>query len=318
MEKETQENTENVSKAPEPGFFDPIDRTKKGGWMGQFQKKRIIMFMVIIPAVFFLLFYVSRPVKKSRKQEIKADEKRTLVTASSMDRAIEVAKKESGPTKTEREDKKQQVKKRNYATDMAVYVFKDEKKAGSSSERILNKKVPPLGLPSGTKIPGLVSNRIFSFNVAAPVLAIVAKDFTWQGKVVIPKDSQFFGEASVLKSLDRINVTFDLLIFPDGREMRVRAMALSEDGSSGIKGKVQKHRDIKVLKAIGETVLGGVSLFARNGGGPNPYSLEDQMRLNLAQNLTNQASQDLRSVRVDESITVEAFTSMQVILLEAV
>ena len=99
--------------------------------------------------------------------------------------------------------------------------------------------------------------------------------------------------------------------------MKVRAMALAPDGSGGIKGKVEKHRDIRVLKAIGEATLGGVSLFA-GGLRSQPYTLEDQMRMNLTQNLTGQASQDLRSVRVEESITVEASTPVDVMLLESI
>jgi len=137
--------------------------------------------------------------------------------------------------------------------------------------------------------------------------------------VVIPKDSVFLGEAAVVKSVDRINVRFDLLIFPDGHEVRVKALALAEDSAAGIPGDVDKHTDRKVLKAIGETLLAGASLFA--GGrstSTDPFSLQDQMRLNLTQNLTNQAAQDLRSTKIEKSITVEAYTPIQVILLDAI
>lgn len=244
-------------------------------------------------------------------------ERRELLTRSTLDRAIEVSRRDTGEIDSRRTSRETSVRKRNYATDIAVYVFKRDKEQRTPSLRTeWSGKEKPLGLPPGTKIPALLSNRVFSFNVASPVLAIVPKDVSWMDEVVIPKDSRFLGEASVLKSLDRINVGFDLLIFPDGRQIRVRAMALSEDGSAGIKGKVAKHRDVKVLKAIGETLLGGASLFV-GGARRDPYSLEDQMRLNLAQNLTNQAAQDLRSVRVDSSITVEVYTPIQVILLEA-
>ena len=80
---------------------------------------------------------------------------------------------------------------------------------------------------------------------------------------------------------------------------------------------MEKHRDVKALKAIGETLLGGASLFVGSGR-RDPYNLEDQLRVNLAQNLTNQASQDLRSVKTEQSITVEAYTPIQVIILEAI
>lgn len=177
-------------------------------------------------------------------------------------------------------------------------------------------KEQPLGLPAGTKVPAFLEDRIFSFNVAAPVIAIIAKDFKWNGRTVIPKGSKLLGEANVLKSLDRINVNFERLIFPDGSERRVRAIALADDGASGIRGKLDKHRDTKVLKAIGETLLSGASLFVGSTSS-SPYSLQDQLRSNVAQNLSNQAAQDLRSVKVAESITVEASTPVQVVFLEA-
>jgi type IV secretory pathway VirB10-like protein len=120
-----------------------------------------------------------------------------------------------------------------------------------------------------------------------------------------------------VKSLDRINVRFDLLVLPDGREKRIQAIALSEDGAAGIKGKVDKHTDKKVLKAIGESVLSVGTLFL-GGRSEDPFSLEDQLRLNVAQNLSDEARRDLREVKVEKSVTVEAYQPIYVLLLEAV
>jgi len=235
--------------------------------------------------------YKEKDLKRALKQNMGTEKKTSLVQSSKQE-------------------------KRNYGTEIAVFIFKEKeiRNANALSKREEAKK---LGLPAGTKIPAYLSGTIFSFNVEAPVTARVSKDIEKDGRVVIPKDAELLGEAGILKSLNRINVNFHLLIFPDGREVRIRAMALSEDGSSGIKGRVSKHRDIKVLKALGETALAGMSLFAA-GVRSEPYALEDQMRMNLAQNLTGEARQDLRSVKVDTSITADNFTPIQVILLEAV
>ena len=147
---------------------------------------------------------------------------------------------------------------------------------------------------------------------------LVAKDVEKNGKVVIPKDSQFLGMAGILKSINRVNVNFDRLIFPDGREVRVRAMALSEDGSAGIAGRVSKHRDMRVLKALGETALAGAAIFGRGGVSTDPYSFEDRLRENAFDNLTGMAREDIRNVKTDVSITVDSFTPVQVILMETV
>ena len=207
--------------------------------------------------------------------------------------------------------------KRNYATDIAAFIYQEKEKR-NVERSTFKQESKKLGLPAGTKIPVLTTGTIFSFNVAAPVTVTVTEDIKKGGDLLIPKDSQFLGEAGILKSLNRINCNFHLLIFPNGRQMRVRAMALSEDGSAGIKGRVNKHRDTQLLKALGETVLGGAALFGRGTVSNDPYSLQDRLRENAFENLTGMARQDIRNVKTDVSITVDSFTPVQVILLEAV
>lgn len=302
---------------PEPSFYEPPERVINLKPIQLWFKKH--WFLALVIGAFLLL--VALPLFFSSKNNFKTvrvaseEEKRENVSRDSMEQAIEQA---SAGTKTlikSIQRPQEQRNKRNYGSDISVYVYKDEKQLMGNPQLRGSAKSEPLGIPSGTRIPALLSNRIFSFNVAAPVIALIDRDFKWKDKVVIPKGTQFLGEASIVKSIDRINVRFDTLIFPDGKELKVRAMVLSPDGAGGIKGKVQKHRDIKALKAVGETLLGGVSLFSGGVRG-GAFSMEDQLRLNLTQNLTNQAAQDLRSVRVDESITAEAYTPIDVMILE--
>jgi len=199
---------------------------------------------------------------------------------------------------------------------MGVFLFKKEPERESQTRTERSEKVK-LGLASGTKIPALLGDRVFSFNVDAPVVAVLSKDFTAGEKPVIPKGSKFLGEANVLKSLDRINVRFHLLVLPDGREIRVNALALSEDGAAGIKGKVEKQTDMKIVKAIGESVLSMGALFL-GGRSQDPFSMQDQLELNVAQGLSDEARKNLRSVNVEKSVTAEASKPIFVFLLEAV
>ncbi len=270
--------------------------------------------LISIILVFMFIRFISP--SKEKSHEIISVSKSELPEVYKEKDLKRVLKRDIGTEKKTSSTGNLKQEKRSYGTEIAVFIFKEKeiRNANALSKREEAKK---LGLPAGTKIPAYLSGTIFSFNVEAPVTARVSKDIEKDGRVVIPKDSELLGEAGILKSLNRINVNFHLLIFPDGREMRIRAMALSEDGSSGIKGRVSKHRDVKVLKALGETALAGMSLFA-GGVRSEPYALEDQMRMNLAQNLTSEARQDLRSVKVDTSITADSFTPIQVILLEAV
>ncbi len=248
---------------PEPAFLDSPEGFEKM----RFRAKDLLEIrwikwggavLLIIFVALILMPHNSK--RKVTRGSVSPDEKRLTMTAMSMGQAIETASKPVRTQEQERPLKIQTRTKRKLDSKIAVFVREPEKapKAASQSPRAEKLK---LKIPSGTKIPAFLEGRVFSFNVEAPVLAVLAKDFLVQEKIVIPKGSKFVGEANVLKSLDRINVRFHLLVMPDGREIRVNAMALSEDGAAGIKGKTQKYTDMKVLKAIGESVLSVGSLF---------------------------------------------------------
>ena len=307
-------------RPPQPEFLDPPPAKEelKAG-IREFLEQpflRIAVVAVVVIVLSVVLFYPhSEP--KEQKTAADTDEKRVLVTTSTMERAIEGSAKGRKRNEPKPEDVRKPREKRKYDNVMAVFVAKPGDPAKINPVKEDHFRGISFGVPSGTKVPALLSNRVFSFNIEAPVIALVAKDFTYHDKVVIPKDSQFLGQADVLKSVDRINVRFDLLILPDGREIKVRGLALAEDGSGGIRGKVDKHTDRKILKAVGETLLAGASLFV-GAKQTDPFSLEDQIRLNLTQNLTNEAARDLRSSKIEKSVTVEAYTPIQVILLDAV
>jgi type IV secretory pathway VirB10-like protein len=312
------EMTAQEKRPPEPTFYDEPEKMINLKPLNHWFKKHWLLSVVISGFLIILILpFLSSKSGSKIQRTVKPEEKRETVSRESMEQAIEQASTNKKTLVKSVQRTQDPRSKRNYATDIEVFVYKDEKQSLESARSRNFIKTEPLGIPSGTRIPALLSNRIFSFNVAAPVVALIDRDFKWKDNVVIPKGSKFLGEASIVKSIDRINVSFDILIFPDGKELKVRAMALSADGSGGIKGKVQKHRDIKALKAVGEALLGGVSLFA-GGVRRDPFSMEDQLRLNLTQNLTSQAAQDLRSVRVDQSITAEAYTPIDVMILEKV
>ncbi len=306
------------SRPPEPTFYDKPENMPSlnpfNGWL----KKNWFFAVICIGVLLMLVLSVSSPKTRAKGSGVIGnDEKRETVSREAVEQSIEQASVNKKNTLKPISKNLEQKTKRNYSTPIEAFVYQEDKPASGSARVRSNAKSELMGIPSGTRIPALLSNRIFSFNVAAPVIAVLGHDFKWKDKVVIPKGAKFLGEASIVKSIDRINVNFDTLVFPDGRELRIRAMALSADGSGGIKGKVKKHRDIKALKAVGEALLGGVSLFA-GGVRRDPFSMEDQLRLNLTQNLTSQAAQDLRSVRVDQSITAEAYTPIDVMILEKI
>ncbi len=320
LRKEDDKKPNEFPPPPEPEFFDEPKGARKavGVVFDLLGKNWVRVVLAVIAALTVSVVFLFWPAKqKPEVSHDSAEGSRIPITAQGMQAAIDSSVKSRPINVRSNERKRGTNETRKYDSEIAVFVEKPESpRKESPGEKRSDGKLK-LGISAGTKIPAVLSDRVFSFNVAAPVTAVVAKEFLVDDETTVPKSSRFLGEVNVLKSVNRINIRFDLLIFPDGREFRVRAIALSEDGSSGIKGKVDKHTDTKVLKAIGETLLAGASMFV-GARSHDPYSLEDQIRSSFAENMTSQAAQDLRSVKVDKSITVESGKNILVMLLEAI
>jgi len=174
-----------------------------------------------------------------------------------------------------------------------------------------------IGLPLGAKIPAILKDKVFSFNVENQLEAEVTRDVFYLGKLRIPKGTRFFGTVSLLHSEDRVNIYFHRFLLPDGEERTVRAVAHSLDGSGGIQGKVHRQWFKKFFTVTGKTALGALTLFTvpnRQGA----FSLDDQLRLTAASNLAQEAERGIDSVRVDKSITVENFIPITIVTLETI
>ena len=309
----------NQSKPPEKKFSEELVGFEKFLFeLRTLAENRWARWAAVLLIVVHVGFYIMS--HKTLKQKVLSvpavEQNRVAMTAASMERAIDASFRSKQPDLSVKPLKILPRAKRKLDSAMGVFLFKKE------PERVIQTGTEKpgkfkLGLASGTKIPALLGERVFSFNVDAPVVALVSQDFTAGEKTVIPKGSKFLGEANVLKSLDRINVRFQLLVLPDGREIRVNALALSEDGAAGIKGKVEKHTDMKMAKALGESVLSMGALFL-GGRSQDPFNMQNQLELNLAQNLSDEARRNLRSVNVEKSVTAEASKPIFVFLLEAV
>ena len=303
---------------PEPGFSAPLKGLEKSWFkLRNFSEKGWVLLGAALVILLIAGFFLNHKAPKSKVKSLEApEENRVAMTTTFMERAIGAYSKSKKTVESIKPLKVLPGTKRKLDSAMGVFLFKKEPERDSQARTERTEKVK-LGLASGTKIPALLGDRVFSFNVDAPVVAVLSKDFMAGDKVVIPKGSKFLGDASVLKSLDRINVRFHLLVLPDGREIRVNALALSEDGAAGIKGKVQKQTDMKMVKAIGESVLSMGALFL-GGRSQDPFSMQDQLELNVAQGLSDEARKNLRSVNVEKSVTAEASKPIFVFLLEAV
>ena len=166
--------------------------------------------------------------------------------------------------------------------------------------------------------------KIFSYNTAVPVIAVLLSDYFHKGRRILEKGDKFFGGASVRHSLDRLNITFDKIIELSGKSINIDAIAMMPDGSGGVKGDVHHHYAGNILVSIAQGIAGAASLFAGGGSAlnsSNPYTFQNQVRQNVAVNETAAAQNGLDKYAEsgqNTSITLPKDTPVKIIFLKTV
>jgi type IV secretion system protein VirB10 len=162
-------------------------------------------------------------------------------------------------------------------------------------------------LPTGFSFPARLENAVYSYNAETPAIAVVERDIAYLRRVVVPAETRVIGAVTVQKSHDRVLITFHTLVFPDGEEVRLPAIALALDGSAGLKGKVETHKDSAVANTVLRSVVSGTQA-ALNIAGISPIASQ------AAQGVSQEALRelDLERQQVTTSISVDAATGLRV------
>jgi hypothetical protein len=92
------------------------------------------------------------------------------------------------------------------------------------------------GLPMGSTIAARLLNSLLSSDSAQPVIAEVAEDAAWRNSVLIPAGTKAIGTASFDDASKRLQVRFHTFVYPEGDQHPVSALALLQNGSSGLPG----------------------------------------------------------------------------------
>ena len=165
-------------------------------------------------------------------------------------------------------------------------------------------------LPTGFTFPARLENAIYSYNAETPAIAVVERPVEYLKRFVIPAGTKVIGNVSVQQSHDRVMITFHTLVFPEGDEVRFIGMALSLDGSAGVKGKVETHKD----SAVANTVLRSVITGTQSAMLMAPVS---PIAAQAAIGVSGEATRELdtqRQQQVTTSISVDAETPVRVYL----
>ncbi len=164
-------------------------------------------------------------------------------------------------------------------------------------------------LPTGFTFPALLPNAIYSYNTAAPVVGLLEDDVRFRERIVLPRGTRLVGNASTLHTLDRVNILWELAVLPEGCEFPFPGIAISaEDGSSGIKGKLEKHEDSIAAHIAVKSMLGAANTAA---------TVASPMEGALTSGFTNEANQsvnaslnkvkDLESIYIHERMPIRVF-----------
>jgi hypothetical protein len=166
-------------------------------------------------------------------------------------------------------------------------------------------------LPTGFIFSALLPEAIYSYNTMTPVVAVLESDVKFLNRLVFPANARLIGNVSTVHTFDRANITFTLVVLPEGCEFPISAVALSaDDGSSGVKGKLERHEDSLAAQIALKSALSAAQTGAQ---------IAAPFEATLASNFTGEANQmvdqSISKVKSLESIYIRERTAIRVFVL---
>jgi type IV secretory pathway VirB10-like protein len=114
-------------------------------------------------------------------------------------------------------------------------------------------------VPLGSMIKCLLIHNIVTNNFSSPVIAQVWNDFYFHD-LLLPFGTRIYGTARAGKERDRVLVVFHTIVFQNGKEIKIKAIGLSQDGSAGLTGIVINQQNKKRVMAMLVNFLSGLAL----------------------------------------------------------
>jgi len=114
-------------------------------------------------------------------------------------------------------------------------------------------------LPAGSRISVVLDGELNSELSQSPVVAQLSSAFSFQGRTLFPAGTKVLGHVGQGQDSERIPVSFDQFVFPNGHQISVTGLAVMSDGSPGIVGDYHSNRGWKVAGALGSSFLAGAS-----------------------------------------------------------
>ncbi len=130
----------------------------------------------------------------------------------------------------------------------------------------------PSFLTAGTLIPAVLETSLdTSRNGLARAMVTKNIDSFDGSNTLIPRGSRLIGQYSneVTASQKRVLVTWNRLVLPDGRQVRIDSPSTDKNGAPGIRGKVKSNAVGRFFTSFLQTVVNVATFRAINSGGGN-------------------------------------------------
>ena len=107
----------------------------------------------------------------------------------------------------------------------------------SASQIIKRGESPYDVLPMGTLVRVRLMGRVESADQKSPVIAVVTESsLSPGGTEVIPRGAKVIGQGQIEAARERLQVSFNTIVFPEGEQYSFSGVAAMPDGSSGVTG----------------------------------------------------------------------------------
>ena len=115
-------------------------------------------------------------------------------------------------------------------------------------------------LIAGSRISVSLFEKMIVSNQSMPVQGIVQKEILSESVVAVPSGSKVIGDITLDEGTERALMVWRSVIFPDGRERPLSAVAIDSDGQIGIRGKVHTSG---LANVTGQTLSTFVGAYAK-------------------------------------------------------
>lgn len=115
-------------------------------------------------------------------------------------------------------------------------------------------------LPMGSQIRAQILGQVESADSNSPVTALITADaMSPLDAMIIPKGTRVIGSGQLDPRRERLQVRFHTLVFPEGQQFSVSALAMMSDGSSGLAGNFSSGNFRKNASRFLGNFIGGLA-----------------------------------------------------------